>query len=267
MKQLTLPEMHQLLLRMLECIHEYCMANNIRYSLGGGTLLGAIRHKGFIPWDDDVDIMMPRPDYERFLEGFQGKYEHCGLQHWSTDPNFKWVIARVYDDRTVFDDKTLCNGLFVDVFPIDGIPSVKEHKKYRRGYVIRRRLLEVWGKPFQLISWKRKVFHILTYPICSLIPTSKYREACEKYVMKYDFETSECTGCAVGVYGIAEYMGRDTFKKYINVEFEGRELRAIADYDEYLTKHYGDYMQLPPVEKRKSHHQFVCWWKEMQGTL
>lgn len=262
MKQLSLEEMHQLLLRMLDCIHAYCMENNIRYSLGGGTLLGAIRHKGFIPWDDDADIMMPRPDYERFVKGFPGKYEHCMLEHWSTDPNFKWLLARVCDDRTVIDNKPFGYGLFVDVFPIDGLPPVNKHKKYRRGYVIRKYLLDVCGKPYQIGCRSRKIFKMLTYPICSLVPTSKYREVCMKYLMRYDFETSECTGCAVGRYGMREYMGRDTFRKYIDVEFEGHIFRAIADYDEYLTLHYGNYMLLPPIEKRKPQHQIPCCWKD-----
>lgn len=261
MKQLTLPEMHQLLLRMLECIHEYCIANNIRYSLGGGTLLGAIRHKGFIPWDDDVDIMMPRPDYERFLEGFQGKYEHCVLQHWKNDKDYPALFARVYDDRTVLKLGEFRIGAYIDVFPIDGLPPVKKHRIYWDRYRISRLFERIPKTSFWKMRWKLKLFTIMTFPIWYFIPAYKFREYSEKFLLKYDFESSEYAGCTVGSYGMAEFMVSETFKKYIDVNFEELRLNAIAAYDEYLTKHYGDYMQLPPVEKRKTHHHFTCWWK------
>lgn len=257
--------MHQLQLRMLDCIHEYCTKHNIRYSLGGGTLLGAIRHKGFIPWDDDVDIMMPRPDYERFLQGFQGKYQHCELQHWRNTKDYPWYFAQVYDDRTVLHADVFSGGAYIDVFPIDGVPPVKEQKKYWRKYLRNYMLTGIQLTPFRKMSLKLKTFAIITFPIRSLVPERRLRENLESFLLRYDFETSECTGCAVGGYAMAEYMGRDTFKKYIDVEFEGRSYKGIADYDEYLTLHYGDYMQLPPIEKRKTLHHFKCWWKEGQN--
>lgn len=262
MREVTLQEMHQLQLRMLDCIHEYCINNNIRYSLGGGTLLGAIRHKGFIPWDDDVDIMMSRPDYERFLQGFQGKYQHCVLQHWRKTKDYPFFFAKVYDDRTILQERIWCTGVYIDVFPIDGLPPVKEQRKYWRRYLRKFMLTGIQFTPFRRMSLKLKLFAIATFPIRLLVPERIFKENVESFLLNYDFETSECTGCAVGSYGMAEYMGRDTFKKYIDVEFEGRSYKAIADYDKYLTLHYGDYMQLPPIEKRKSRHNFQSWWKE-----
>lgn len=262
MKQLTLPEMHQLLLRMLECIHEYCMANNIRYSLGGGTLLGAIRHKGFIPWDDDADIMMPRPDYERFLQGFPGQYPHYHLQHWRNDKDYPNLFAKVYDDQTCLEGTKLLRGLSVDVFPIDGLPLVSKQKMYYDRYRISRMFESVRRNPFGSLTWKRILFAVMTFPLWRFIPAHKFRAYTEKYLLKRPFEASEYVGCTVGVYGMAEFMRSDAFEKYIDVEFEGRTLRAIAAYDEYLIKHYGDYMQLPPKEKRKPTHHFTCWWNK-----
>lgn len=253
--------MHQLQLRMLDCIHEYCMNNNIRYSLGGGTLLGAIRHKGFIPWDDDVDIMMPRPDYERFITGFQGRYEHCVLQHWKTDPNYYNLFAKVYDDRTILTGGNYYTGVYVDIFPIDGIPHVMDHIIYHKRYKPRKMLVYIKRTHFVRMHWKMQVLTVITYPILCLIPRYKLMNFIESYILKYDFESSECTGCVVGRYGTAEYMGHDTFKKYIDVEFEGRILKCIADFDEYLTLHYGDYIKLPPFKERIQSHTYKRWWK------
>lgn len=261
MRNVTIDEIHQLLLQIMDSIHEYCTTNGIRYSLGGGTLLGAIRHNGFIPWDDDVDIMMPRPDYERFLQGFPNKYPHYVLQHWRNTKDYPWYFAQVYDDRTILKAEDFSGGIYVDVFPIDGLPPVKEQKKYWRRYLIRYLLTNIRIIDFKRLSLKCKMFAVITSPIRAIVPKRKLREICESFLLKYDFENSECTGCAIGRYGMAEYMGRNTFKQYVDMEFEGHTFKGIVDYDEYLTLHYGNYMQLPPFEKRKSHHHFQCWWK------
>lgn len=260
-RRVTLEEMHELQLHMLDCIHAYCTENNIRYSLGGGTLLGAIRHKGFIPWDDDVDIMMPRPDYERFLQGFYGNYVHCKLKHWKNDENYPALFARVFDDRTILQLEDFYIGAYIDVFPIDGLPPATGHTLYWNRYRLRRWLERIPRIPYRRMNWKLRLFALATFPVWYFTPLLRLRECSEKFLLKYDFETSECAGCAIGSYEMAEYMDCDTFKEYIDVDFEGRKLKAIKNYAEYLTKHYGNYMQLPPIEKQKTHHKFQCWWK------
>lgn len=132
MRLLTNKEVRKLQLAIMDDVHEFCIKNNIRYSLGGGTLLGSIRHKGYIPWDDDIDLMMPRPDYERFLKEYKGKEPYFEIDYYTNDPQYISAFAKVIDNRTytvgpnIIDDK----NVFIDIFPVDGMPEKNELKPY-----------------------------------------------------------------------------------------------------------------------------------------
>ena len=130
MKEMTLDEIHDVQIHILDKIDEICRHLNLRYSLGGGSLLGAVRHKGYIPWDDDIDIMLPRPDYETLLKAFYCKYPHLIIQDYNSDIAYQLRWARIYDDRTLLISKNTIDGVFVDVFPIDGLPPLHEMKDY-----------------------------------------------------------------------------------------------------------------------------------------
>lgn len=246
-KEITLADMHQIQLSMMKAIHQFCIENNIRYSLGGGSLLGAVRHKGFIPWDDDVDIMMPRTDYERFIESFEGKFAYYNVQHYKNDRNYYKPFAKIYDNRTLLEEAYCTTGVFVDVFPIDGMPCEDEYlfllKKLNK---LARRLRYTTN----IISGN---FRFLKRLYGKLHSRDKALYKYDKCITTYKIETSEFAGAISGAYGIKEHMPSYVFNEYIELQFEDANFMAIKEYDMYLKKHYGDYMVLPPVEKRITH--------------
>ena len=127
MKEMTHKEVKQLQLDILSSVHDFCDSNGLRYSLAGGTLLGAVRHKGFIPWDDDIDILMPRPDYELFIQKYQK--EHHVVQNYITDKGYFFLFTKIYDDRTTIIEDRTKTGVCIDVFPVDGLPNKENSEK------------------------------------------------------------------------------------------------------------------------------------------
>lgn len=256
-------ELREMQLDILDKIHAFCMERGIRYSLGGGTLLGAVRHKGYIPWDDDIDIMMPRPDYERFLKEFEGMYPHYVLQHYKNDDMYYFPFAKVFDERTVLIEESTINGIYVDVFPIDGLPDKPYFAEYCAQYKKYVTLLCKTNKYYKFQKNHSKFFLYVKYLIKSMVYPSKNKTITlfEDFYNKNKFESSQYAGAICGVYGENEIMESRVFKNYTSLFFEGRAYMAISDYKAYLTKHYGDYMILPPIDKQISHHLFEAYWK------
>ena len=266
-RDITFQEMRDIQLGLLDAVHDFCGRRNLRYSLGGGTLLGAIRHKGFIPWDDDVDIMMPRPDYELFIRYF--KHEYIEIQTPDNDHEAYIPFAKIYDGRTVLEEFYAKNGVFIDLFPIDGLPCERMLPEYLKiqsmattnlyrihDYNTKAFYQYESGKPRLLVSTKYWIKHLF-YPS---------REKCLQILKdlhaSYDFETAEFAGAICGAYAAKEHMRKSTFENYIPLQFENRTYMGIEDYDSYLKKHYGDYMQIPPKDQQKASHHFVVYWKD-----
>lgn len=262
-KEITLKELREIQLDMLDKIHEFCVNNNIRYSLGGGTLLGAVRHKGYIPWDDDIDIMLPRPDYERFLKEFDGKYEGLKLQHYKNDDIYYFPYAKVFDERTVLIEESTINGIYVDVFPIDGLPNEQDFVTYYAQYQKYIKSLCKTNRYYKFQTSHNKILLYMKYLIKRLIYPRKSKTITlfEDFYNKAPFDSSLYAGAICGIYGEKEVMDSIVFKRYIKVQFEGHFYMAISDYDAYLTKHYGNYMQLPPIEQQVSNHNFKAYWR------
>lgn len=149
-KEIMLEELREIQLQMMDKIHEFCESHNIRYSLGGGTLLGAVRHKGYIPWDDDIDIMLPRPDYDRFIREFEGAYKDLNIQHLGNDDTCCIPFAKVYDNRTVLIEKHQRSGVYIDVFPVDGLPE----EQYILDYIGQ------WNKYIHKIQYTTKFYKL-----------------------------------------------------------------------------------------------------------
>ena len=251
---------------MLKQVDSICHAERLRYFLSGGTLLGAIRHKGFIPWDDDIDLMMPRPDYEIFLKRAEKRLPKryiLAFPDRTKDYSQPWI--RIFDTRVAVDDsgmqRTLTRSLFVDVFPIDGLPSNRTlsnlcFKRVRAWDILLKCARRKALYPDERLKWLKKPMMALT----RVRPLPKYAVSLNKSARRCSFERAHYAGVlATTHYGSRERMPVEVFRGSVQVPFEGGLFPAPIGYDTYLSRLYGDYMQLPPEEKRVSQHNLHAY--------
>lgn len=245
-------------LEMLKLFISVCEKLNLKYYLMGGTLLGAVRHKGFIPWDDDIDMGMPRKDYEVFLEKGQALLpEGFFLQTFDTDPEWPQAFAKIRNSNTTFIESSMCkrkinHGAYIDVFPIDYYPETeKEIKAFRRKQTWLGRSITkaISFKPFsKSVQIKGKIFQLITI-------FQPYRVAVRKKDQLFkSVKSSSKMGNLSSAWGYKEITDASWYGEGREVDFEGIKANAPTEYEKWLTQVYGDYMQLPPEEKRVGHH-------------
>lgn len=257
---IDLTELKRIQLDMLVDIDRFCRANNIRYSLAYGTLLGAIRHGGYIPWDDDIDICMPRPDYERFISTYSGCHGCYKCYSTKTSHEYMLPFAKVSDERTVLCE-TLYEkdefGIYIDVFPVDAMGEKKQIFKS----IWLNRFLNTKKAVLGHRSLKKDIILALGKVVLYPISISKVLSAMETVASKYRFgDTLTCEiFCSSTVE--REIVPTSFFLNYNDISFEGIQFLAVREFDGYLTALYGDWRELPPVEKRVSTHVFEAWWK------
>ena len=263
-KKLTLKEIQERELSMMRLFVSLCERHGLTYWLGGGTLLGAVRHKGFIPWDDDIDLMMPRYDYDRLMQ-YADEIDSTGRYRLASYElgNLNYPFAKIYDTDTVIrklydEDKTETN-IWIDIFPLDGMPDdEKEVKKIYARTMLARRILRL--KQARDGEGKTAVRRLLK-PMAKVLLRPVDDESLLKYIDKncraYSVEESHYMGGIANGYGPWERMPKKPFLKPCRLEFEGEEVSVPGCWDYYLKRLYGDYMQLPPEEKRQCHEMDV----------
>ena len=256
---LTLEECKSIQIEILDEIHSFCSSNGLRYSLAYGTLLGAVRHHGYIPWDDDIDIIMPRPDYELFIRNFSSdRNVVIDLDH--TNSCIEGFV-KVSRKGTVMKDLELGRelwGVNVDIFCADGASKEDLEERYENIVHLYSRLPRLC--PFYKVVSSKKLFWFIKYIVKRIIypymcSCSGLKLAIRKKLEEQPFASSPLAGCYCG-YGISEFVPREWFEEYTTLEFEGKPYSVLTHYDEYLRATFGDYMQLPPVEKRVTHHLY-----------
>lgn len=250
-------EIQDLLLNMLSIFDEYCQKHGFRYVLVWGTLLGAVRHEGFIPWDNDIDLAMPRADYQAFLELQQENpiADYLQLINWKNDENFHYSISRVVDTRYQGRVPYLKNqpkqmSIWLDIFPFDAVPQ---------GDIVRPAKLRLWHAlqgpmmyKYSEKSWK------------NLIKTQLGNIARRKrtYLLDridqisqnfYCSDSPERYACLAERNGPLTFIDADSFSNPEKVQFCGLTLPAMQNYENWLSEYYGDYLTLPPLEERVSH--------------
>lgn len=260
--------MNDLQIKMLEMMswyHELCEKNNLRYYVVGGTALGAIRHKGFIPWDDDIDVGMPRADYEKFQElvrtadiGTRYKVEFP-----SEKKDFVYPYGKVYDTSTTLIEHTRYKtkrGIFIDVFPLDGLGNDKDEAISNFEAIDRK--YNLLATEVCALRKERGWYKNLAIIIARCIPpfilsARKLIRQIEELSKKNSFDESVYAANAVGNWHKKEIMRREWFGKPTLYDFETIKVYGPENYHEYLTQLYGDYMKLPPKEKQVSHHDYM----------
>lgn len=254
-------ELRRIQIAILNDVASFCDENGITYFLSYGTLLGAIRHNGFIPWDDDIDIAMPRPDYNRFVNLYNNRKSDYKVLHFSIDNSYKLPFAKVHDTRTVMWEylyKQNSTGVFVDVFPLDGVP---QHGFYR---FINRWLTRFLNTKAAVNYSDRSIAKNIIINIGKVlllpIPTYKILQCMEKIGSLYDYKSSVYVGLTI--LNVKEIINKSYFEETINHIFEGNYYKIPKGYDPYLRQLYGDYMTPPSEGERESTHKFIAWWKE-----
>ena len=256
-----LKKLHNSEIKILDEIKRVCAKNNLEYFLVGGTLLGAIRHKGFIPWDDDLDIAMPREDYEKFLRIAPTCFENdFVLDDINENPNYWQVFAKVRLKKTnvevsnVLEEYPGEKGIWVDIFPLDSVPNEKSPFFKLKGNVVQKlKSIYLMKSEYCLTKSKRLKMFV---PIFAGVSMKKMNEIIKNIMISKNSPNNKFLVNYGSQYGIKKQTHlKEKYFPAIDVEFEGKMYKAPNDYDYVLRKIYGDnYMQLPPMEKRVTHN-------------
>lgn len=242
---------------MLKEVDRICKLENIRYGIDGGTLLGAIRHKGFIPWDSDIDVIMLRADYERFYEAaikYMDKEKYF-LQEERTDKEYRWGFTKIRRNGTHFircgqEHLKMNNGVFIDVLIMDNVPDNTFKRKIFEFFCFCCRFI-MWSEVGKY-SEKRILIRIL-YKIANFIPVKLVFKWLKKVRDKNNLEETRLVRymtCRYTYNKKLKGIERSFFENYQCYTFEDAKFPGFYEYDAYLTTLYGDYMTLPAIEKR-----------------
>ena len=244
----------------MDWFHKYCEEHQLTYYMIGGTMLGAVRHKGFIPWDDDIDVGMPREDYTSFIDLMEGKKDGNYTAETFRSRNLDYCVpfAKVYDtSTTLVEDRNppLKRGLFLDVFPLDGVKDTLSWKAGYKVFRVQKNMLSV------LTAKRQKTYNAkvnFAIGLVSVIPQKGVlcnwlQRHIDRFCKSEPFSTDGTVANLVGSRKEKELLPGKVFGRPTPYLFEGREYYGVEMADQYLAMLIGDYMQLPPEKDRRGH--------------
>lgn len=252
------------LLESLKWFDNFCSENNLRYYAIGGTILGAMRHQGFIPWDDDIDLGMPRKDYEKLRQLSKTDTGRFKIESYASEANdFCYPFTKIYDTTTTLIEpkrKKVIRGVYIDIFPLDGIGNSKEEAFYNYKKV--RRVSQLFEATNSTTRKGRSWLKNAVVCFFSLLPSfllnqHKLRVKLNALCAKYDFDKCQFGGNLLGSYWEREIIDLSLLGTPKYYQFEDMMIYGPEKADAYLTQIYHDWRKLPPEEKQYSHHDFI----------
>lgn len=273
-KIIPVAEMKKMQTEILQEFHQFCITHGIKYYLYGGTLLGAVRHHGFIPWDDDIDLVLPRPDYEQLLNLLRTTKIAPNLEviHHKTNPYYPFPFAKIFDTRTICKipgmDPRMQIGIWIDLFPMDGLPaSQKLQDDHIAQLQSKIKLLKRCSRTFYFsknaIRLAKNIGIKLLYGHYNYL---KLIQEIDMLAQKYPYETSPYIGVIAFCRGKNNVIEKKGFEDQVELPFEQYYFFAPGTYRKYLSNIYGpSCFELPPESERTSGHEFMVYWKEGQN--
>ncbi len=265
---MTRNEIKKVQLDILSYFNKICLENNIHYTVYGGTLIGALRHGGFIPWDDDIDVALYRDDYDKVLKILQDENKY--RLHNYRNRNFEQPFAKLSDKRTIqigpsFSTRNL--GCFIDIFPIDKYPeNIQERELYRKKLQKEFRIALDGSFPeyFSSENWLKVISKIfLRFPRFVMHKGDLYHRLgkIDDELQKFNRTDSKICGYILSPYEDREKFHVNVLNSFEMVDFEDIKVMKIKNHDEYLSSTFGDYMTMPPEDKRRTHNFYNFYWK------
>jgi len=264
--KIKIEELKKIQLDILKDIDNFCKKNNIKYWLDYGTLIGAIRHSGYIPWDDDIDIGMLREDYDKFLKEYNKNNNQYQFISCENDKDYLFPFGKVIDTNTILyepDENGIKIGVYVDIFVHDKASdnNLDNKKSYqKRDLYNKLRIAQIFPNLYDKTSLKKRLLRFFVNLYLKFLPKNYYTKKIIKNSMKYNNKDTSKIADFIAPYEVV--VDKKIFDKTIDVTFEKNKYPAPIGYDEYLRTIYGDYMKLPPKEKRISNHNFKAYYKE-----
>lgn len=254
MKKLTPSEIKECELEILKDVASFCDKHNIHYSLTFGTLLGAIRHNGFIPWDDDIDIAIPREEYEWFVLHYKNK--KYKVVDFSLDNRYPYAFAKVMDVSTKVVEQTNSDypiGVYIDIFPVDGLPSQDRQHRKKCENMCRVALYKLVSLQYPT-DVVHRLLHILIKALLYFQPHSKIINKQIALSKKYNYKDSTFATILSIRLGCKQKFKKTIFTELTKHKFEDEYFNIPIEYDKFLSRIYGDYMTPPPEDKRVAHY-------------
>ncbi|MBR1389670.1 MAG: LicD family protein [Prevotella sp.] len=250
-------ELRHIQMGILDDVHRFCETHGIRYFLSSGTLIGAVRHHGYIPWDDDIDIYMPRADYERFMTEYDGGTDYRVLNP-RKEKDYYYTFAKVVDLRTRMverETKGFEIGVYMDIFPVDYVSDNLQERE--RVFKLKHLLYKIRRCK---IAHENPLHSRLAYLCYRCLPVSvgMLNRWIERLIILKQPTATVCNMTEAGPKMKGCFPAEDIASS-VDIDFEGRRYKTMVGYQDYLTRTYGDYMQLPPEDQRVT-HKFEAYW-------